>query len=250
MDFNFHERYKDHSTSELKKILAQAGDYQPAAVEAVTAILNEREQLPESAIEDNPEVDTHGDTGGGTNVAGRQPWTDKIALLLKPVLQPVQGIQPNRWLNVLMILLTLRLIWLAYGAFRLCFLLIACEECEIDRYFWLALLNAPFVGLVLFLLLKQKALGWILLCCECVFMITNGLSQVYYYFKKNDPFDAGLWELWLFLPLIVRLILVIYLYRPDVAGIFGITPERKKKVITITAGLTLLYMLEQEILHG
>jgi len=250
MSFNFYERYREYSTPDLKKILAQAGNYQPAAVEAVTAILKEREQLSESTNEDDPVPEAAGEVDGDTQAVSHQHWTEKIALLLKPVLQPVENIQPNRWLNILLLLLTLRLIWLAYGFFKLLYLLIGCEDCAMDRYFWMAILNAPFIGVVLYLMLKQRALGWMLLCSECVFLITTGLSAVYYYLKKADLLEAGLWELMFFLPMIVRVLVVIYLWRPDVAGIFGITEQRKKKVVMITAGLTLLYMLEQEILHG
>lgn len=250
MNFNFYERYKDYSTFELKKILQQAGDYQPAAVEAVTAILRDREQLSESTNEEDPALVAVGEIDEDTQTVGPQHWTEKIAFLLKPVLQPVENIQPNRWLNILILLLALRLMWLAYGFFKLLYLLIGCEDCAMDRYFWLAVLNAPFIGVVLYLILKQRALGWILLCSECVFLITSGLTPIYYYLKKADLLEAGLWELMFFLPLIVRVLVVIYLWRPDVAGIFGITEQRKKKVVMITAGLTLLYMLEQEILHG
>jgi hypothetical protein len=250
MNFNFYERYKDYSTFELKKILQQTGDYQPAAVEAVTAILKERELLPESANGEGPENEAIAGTDEETRTAGPQPWTGKIALLLKPVLQPVDNIQPNRWLNILLILLALRFIWLVYGAFKLISLGTDCEDCAFDKYFWLAMLNAPFIGLVLFLMLKQRTLGWILLCSECVFLITSGLTPIYYYLMKADLLEAGLGELLFFLPVICRIAVVIYLCRPDVSGIFGITQQRKKKVITITVGLTLLYMLEQEILYG
>ena len=55
MDFNFYEEYKSYSNFELLKILKQPADYQPAAVDAATLILKEREV----SEQENAEVNYH-----------------------------------------------------------------------------------------------------------------------------------------------------------------------------------------------
>lgn len=243
MNFNFYELYKDYSTPELLRVLQRPGDYQATAVEVVKDILRERNHSIEELGQFNQEVEA----GGKTRTEKGNRFQEIAAFLAKPVLQSRQGVTPNKWLNVLLVLLVLQLIWSSYNGIEALSVYLQCLHCPTSITIWLMMLSPVFTGVVLFLLLKQRPLGWILFFGVYLFLCVIWLNQLNSFIRYY--YQGGLNILPL-LPIIIKVLLLVFLWRKDVAGIFNVTKQTKKRTALVAVVTALIVMVMADLLYG
>jgi len=110
MHFNFHENFRQLANADLLKIVRQADEYQPAAVQAATDILQER-KVPESDIVEVDNFFTGKLAAEQKKIGQRQVLKEQVVDFIEPLLKPDQEIKPAKWLKILLVVIAVQFIW-------------------------------------------------------------------------------------------------------------------------------------------
>src|SRR6266487_3556660 len=99
MNFNFYDQYKNYSNIDLLKIVKQPDNYQAAAVEAATQILNER-QVSETELQQVDKYFQDIDAKEQLKKDKINFYKEKTVDFLEPVLKPTTEVKPHKWINI------------------------------------------------------------------------------------------------------------------------------------------------------
>ena len=113
MNFDFHDKYKDYSNIDLLKIVRRPTEYQVAAVDAATQILSTRE-VTQSDFEMVEIFFNETNTETKRKTEKINSYKEKTADFFESVLNPTTEIKPEKWLNILLLVIGLQYLWTLY----------------------------------------------------------------------------------------------------------------------------------------
>ncbi len=250
MYFNFYNLYKDYSTTDLLKIINRPDDYQPAAIDAATRILQER-QVSEADIQEANNI--------ATDEQNIIAYKQKAKDFLEPVLQPSTEVQPQKWLNILLLAVAIQYVWTFFinGRDIINFIaaVIDCQKygdsllhetvtywsCFSSRFnvmLFLELFSLIYMPITLYLLYKKYRWGWIIFFIDSTFVFVNSLVLVSLFFKYQHIYHINPAS-YLF-RLLIRGAFVFFLWGDNIAMHFGVTRQIKRKLMLATVVITLL----------
>ena len=237
MSFDFYREYKNYPTLELLKIMRQPGGYQPAAVEAASKVLGERQV-------DGEELHSLDQSLQDLDHAERQK-TEKIerfkamlADFVSPILQPREKVEPARWLNILLLTICVEYAWELVNFTRKMIRVFSRSS-----FFWVDFVNfitIAYLPFIFYLLFKRRRWGWILLFADNFASLILRLGESYIFFKYQ-PIHHGD-TISFITPILLRVAFAFFLWRTDIVGLFGVNAMTKKKTAWITLAGTFLFM--------
>jgi hypothetical protein len=240
MDFDFYQQYKDYSNIDLLKIVRQPANYQLAAVAAAEEILRERQVSAEDiSVVDQYFLDIENSEKGKKEKI--EALKNKVTDLLEPVLQPGEKIEPNKWLNILLLIIAVQYAWTLFNTTWRLIQFLQCNYCSFDITIIAALLTLMYVPFIFFLLFKRRRWGWILLFADNLFTLISLISQSYIFFKYQSIHHGNITSY--LLPILIRAAFASFLWRDSIANHFGVIHETKKRTALITTAGTLLFIL-------
>lgn len=240
MDFDFYQQYKDYSNIDLLKIVKQPENYQPAAVAAAENILSER-QLSAEEISTAEQYFTDIENSEKDKKEKIDALKNKVADFLEPVLSPKENIEPNKWLNILLLVIALQYVWTLYKTVKHLILFLKCKYCYADISIVLGVITLLYVPLIFTLLFKKRRWGWILLFFDNLFFLITRVSESYIFFKYQSVHHGDTASF--LVPILIRIAFACFLWRDSIANHFGITHETKKNTTLITSATALLFIL-------
>lgn len=238
MLFNFEERYKDYTNAALLQITLQPGKYQPDAVAAAEKLLLQR------SLSDEDREEAADLVAGKTKTAQRKPGQEEESLteLLERGTTAGSGVKAEKQLRLFLIGLALLYLWTLYPVVR--------SAVEIVQYgfaswSWIDLkyLDLVWFPFIYYLLYQRKKWGWILLFSNSLF---NLVSQVFNLFSLivyvNTGHSNGL--LFYCINTLIQTGMCLFLWREDIASLFGVQERLKKKaLLAVTIGSVLALSL-------
>lgn len=239
MNFDFHQQYNSYSNIELLKIVKRPDDYQPAAIAVATQILNERQVSPEE-IQLVDEYYHNIDNSIKTTSEKIDALKSKAADLFEPILQPGEKVEPNKWVNILLIALSIQYAWTLYNTIKEFINFIQCHYCTWRLGNYVNLFMLIYIPLIFFLLFRRKRWGWILLFADNLFVLILMLSEAYVFFKYQSIHHGD--TVLFILPIFVRTAFVFFLWRESIANHFAVNVGTKKNTALITTGVALLFL--------
>lgn len=247
MNLDFYRLYKDYTNTDLLKIVKRPADYQPAAVEVATQILKERQITPEEI----QFVDQYFQDIESSKRAKKEKLDslrNKATDFLEPVLHPNEKVEPNKWVNILLLVISIQYAWTLFTSIKGLINFFQCTYCTLDITYFAAILTLLYVPLIFFLLFKKRRWGWILLFADNLFSLISRASQSYIFFKYQSIHQGDTTSF--LLPIMIKLAFVFFLWRDTISSYFGVTLETKKKTALITTGGTLLFILIMNLIFG
>jgi hypothetical protein len=243
MDFNFYDQYKTLSNVELLKIVRNPTGYQPAAVEAATRLLAERE-VPQADIDEAEGYFQEIEDKAKSKTEKINSYKEKAADFLEPITHPGPDIKAVKWLNIFLVVVGLNYLWTFYLTVRNFVRILGCRECGFDYTHGLQGLYLLYIPVVFYLLLKQKRWGWILLFADNVITFIIGLWSSVAFFKylrihRGDPTTF-------LLTIFLHGGLAFFLWRKDISTFFGVTNKEKRNTIGVALLLALLFIVLTE----
>lgn len=247
MNYDFYQLYKGYSNIELLKIVKRAADYQPNAVAIATQVLGERQV----SLEEIQFVEQYFNNIDNSTKAKKEKLNalkGKAADFFEPVLYPNQKVEPNKWLNILLLAISIQYTWLLFTIAKRLISLLNCDYCSLDITFFAELLTLLYVPLIFFLLFKKKRWGWILLFADNLFTLISQLSQSYIFFKYQSIHHDN--TISFLSSILIKSAFVFFLWRTPIAKHFGITYKTKKKTVFITITGTLFFIFIIYLMSG
>lgn len=238
MDFPFYEQFKELPTVELLKIVNRPEDHQASAVEAAARVLQEREVSPSdvAAVEN---YFTRLEEENNARIARTNAYKEKATDLLQPVLQPTATLIPEKWFGSFLLVYGGYYIWGLYQFIKTQVLFLRCKDCPVmpGAIFW-TFFDISYSTITFYLLLKQKRLGWILLFAWSIIFVVSRIAQLNIYYKykmfgRNEP-------TYFLVPVLINTAFVFFLWRKEIAGLFGVNEKTKKITAWVAIGIAVL----------
>jgi hypothetical protein len=165
---------------ELLKIIKQPADYLPAAIADATQILSERQVTAEEIqIVDQYFLDI--DTATRAKKEEKDALKSKMADLFEPILRPSEELEPNKWVNLLLLVIAIQYAWSIFNIIRRLISFSRCFFCRVDTSIVISFsadfLTLLYVPLIFFLVFKRRRWGWILLFADNIFSVILRASQ-------------------------------------------------------------------------
>lgn len=234
MNFNFYDQYKGYSNVELLRIISRTDEYQPEAVEAASLVLKDRNVTEEDMAE--AEQFFADEREKAEKLAA---FKDNVKDFLQPIVQPEEGIKPARWLNIVLLLVVVDFLWVLYRAVNDMISRGKCADCQFDPVsLLLSMSGIVYLPVIFYLLLKRRRWGWILLFADNGVSLLLRLSQVHIFFKYQDMHGGDTTAF--LLPVLVRLGFMVFLWRNEISGYFGISMKTKQHVLIFLAVVAVL----------
>ena len=227
MDFNFYEEYKSYSNFELLKILKQPADYQPAAVDAATLILKEREV----SEQENAEVNYHFEAIAQQQQLKKEKvasFKQRFTGFLESYIRPDAEVRPAKWLDILLIVLAVQYAWLLFGLFQRLVLMnqYGISFFTFDFGLLLGLFYFLYIPLAFYLLLEKKRWGWILLFVDYSLALIFELSHLTILLADFENIKS-INGRYIF-SVVFKCALLYFLWRKDICALFKITDKTKQ----------------------
>lgn len=228
MDFNFSEKYESFSNTELLKIVREAHLYQPAAISAANEILAGREILDEEIAF----VDQHFDKIKAAEE--RIPRLKQQYPILVPLLRLLTPGVPKTlqdWLNGIIILAGIKLLWQLYNEIMIIYSSIRFGffPSSTNQVWMLGSIGYLFTTILL--MYKKERWGWLLMFGECIYIIAGELtSNVIVYWEYTEHYSFSIITVLLFF---IRAAIVLFLWKPEVTSVFNIADKTKKRTVVI-----------------
>jgi hypothetical protein len=228
----FLNRFSKYSNVELLKIIKQSEEFELDAVKAAREIIATR-NITESDIREMNENFGNIQKGEDENQEKVKLLSQKVNNFFEPILQPRKEFNPNKWLNLILLVIAITYLWLLYQTIKYFIDFSQCASCTFDISLVANLATLLYTPFIFYFILKKSKWGWIFLFGDVTFCLLSILSQSYLFFKFQSIHQGNTAEfIWSF---VWRLALLTFLLRPDVASLFNIShPKRKKYAIVIS----------------
>lgn len=237
MENDFYQDYKNLAIPELVKVARSPWDYLPEAVKAAELVLRERGITPEEIAAEEW-------------VLAQKEMSDALAKRrfgdyfewFWELLRVDRSKEPaEKWFGLFILFYSLYYVYDLYACTETIVFYSRCTSCTEWRYpvFWDAGI-AIYSTICLFLVLKQKQLGWSLLCIQAIVMGCGRLS-LFYRFYQHHYYIYN--EITLLIPFLAYTIFLLFLFRPYMLQVFRIDRKIRDRVLLIAAGLALVKVL-------
>lgn len=240
MNFDFYQQYKDYPNTELLKIVRRPSDYQPAAVAVASELLSKRQITPEDLqiVDEYFQQIEDGIKAKKEMVGALQ---SKASDFLQPVLHPTDKVEPQKWLNILLLVVAIQYLWTLFKTIRRLIVFIECYNCQFGIFDASYLLTLAWISVIFYLLLKQRRWGWILLFADNLFTLILVLTESYWFFKYQRIHHGN--TTYFLAEILARIAFVCFLWRPLIASYFTVSNRTKANTALVTASAALLYLL-------
>lgn len=229
MKADFYSLYKTYSNVELLKIVKQPEDYQEEAVATAEEILKERLVLDEEIKSAELEllgIPSHFYT---TSTEGS---TTEEGDILTPLLTLKAKTERPSWIKIALAVIALSYAYVFYSTARLLWLVLRCEMCSLGASDYIGIFLLVYLPLVFYFIYQRKPLGWILLFVDNLFaFISRGFNA---YMIYNFQHSQSVLGPSLFIGLLIKLAILLFLWRTEVAGYFSVDQETKLKTAVLT----------------
>lgn len=237
MEFNFRESFQAYSNVELLNIIGEADKYQPEAVEAARHILGGRE-VHDSDYE---QVDSL----KAAQKEPAEPGDESLSDFLESVIEQATDPKVTKVVNIVYIVLTLQYVWMLLSLIKPLDEFQQCEKCIVWSVQFLSMMfPMVYIPVAVLLLLRRKRLGWFLLVgffmVTTVIQVMNIFFYVYnwnLYSTADYPYMTGR-----VIFMLVRVGVVLALYKPAVAAYFKVSERGKRNTLIIAACLGLMVL--------
>jgi len=237
MEIDFYQDYKNLPVPELVKVARSPWDYLPEAVTAATRVLKERGITSEeiAAEEWNLAQKEMSDALTRRRFGDYFNWFWEL-LRVDRSKEPAE-----KWFGLFIALYSLFYVYDLYVCMQTIVFYSRCKICTEWRYpvFWDAGI-AIYSTICLYLVLKQKQLGWSLLCIQAIAMDCGRLLY-FYRLYEHHPYISD--PIVLVIPFLAYAVLLLFLFRPYLLQVFRIDRKTRNRVLLIAAGLALVKML-------
>jgi hypothetical protein len=219
MEFDYYALYKDWSTLDLVRVARTPNDYAPDAVNVAKQILWERRV----SLEEMDAAEWELAQAEMVAAIGKPRIGDYIERMTE-VFRPERGdgsASSPPWFKLLLVVYGIFYTVNIYSVIRYMVWLHRCIAClpNVSGIVW-DLCYAAYITLCIYLLLKQKRLGWTLLFMQVVIQGCRLLLRIFYAYEHD--LDLGLLFPYYILPLSIYGTIGILLCRPAVLAFFGI----------------------------
>jgi hypothetical protein len=261
MNFDFHDKYKDFSNIELLKIIRRPNEYQVSAVEAATQILSSR-QISATDIEQVENYFNKIDAETKRKTDKESSYKQNTVDFFEPILNPTVQVKSEKWLNILLLVIGLQYLWTLYlsiiDLIRFIKFVIDCKaygfdsnaetisywtcfSSRFDPLVFLQIFSLIYVPIVFYLLFKRRRWGWILFFADNLIGLVAGIGQLHLFFKYQQFHNGD--TLSFFIQILIKVVLVFFLWRKSISDLFNVMIETKKKTVIITSVLIILFIL-------
>jgi uncharacterized protein YqgQ len=238
MEFDYYNLYAAYSNLELLKIVRQPQHYQEAAVAAAAQLLQERGITEE----DQQQVDEYFQSAQlkkEQKTAKVQAYKGQVADFLEPVLQPQAEINPQKWVNIFLVVLAIQYLWTFFSNARNLVSYFDFDEYGSVALIWI--ISILYIPVIFYLVYKKKRWGWILLFADRLLSFIVVLNELPWLFDKRIAYRID--SSYLLGKLLVSGAFVFFLWKPVIANYFGATRITKRDTLIITLGLALLFIV-------
>jgi hypothetical protein len=239
MEFDYYALYKDWPTLDLVRVARTPNDYAPDAVSVAKQILWERGV----SLEEMDAAEWELAQAEMAAAIGRPRIGDYIERITE-VFRPERGdgsASSPPWFQLLLVCYGIYYTVNIYSIIRYMVWLHRCIDCvaAVGAIVW-DICFAAYLTLCIYLLLKQKRLGWALLFVQAVALGCGKLPKVFNSYEHH--LDLTLLFPYQVLPLLIYCGIGVLLCRPAVLGFFDIPDEVKKRVwlVGTTAGILMM----------
>jgi len=237
MEFDYYTLYKDWSTLDLVRVARTPNDYAPDAVIVAKNILNERGISLQEMDAAEWEV-AQAEMAAAIGKPRVSDYIERITELFRPDRSDGPVVYSPPWFKLLLVLYGIYYTVNLYSVIRYMVFLHRCIDCmpNVSGIVW-DVCFAVYITACIYLLLKQKRLGWAQLFIQAIALGCGKLSRLVYSYEHH--LDLYLLIPYLVLPLLFYGGFGYLLCRPAILGFFHITDEFKKRVwlIATTAGI-------------
>jgi hypothetical protein len=246
MDLDFYNEFIHRSTVELLVITKEPEKYQPAAIEAAERLLRERgvsvADLEAADLQMLLEANAQ-----SAKLLRIDAYREQVASVLEPVLIPNAPFNPEKWFKLFLVIYGLIYAWVLFHVVKSQLDLLDCKGCKGDPTMLGGPINAIFLTVVFFLLLKNRKWGWILLMASNITVVMTAFVQLQVLYKYRHVFSTG--PVQYLSPFLLPVLYVLFLWRPAIAAFFGVDVKTKRRtaVVGFAAGLLYCVILELAI---
>jgi len=247
MNFNFYEQYKNYPTVELLKIVQQPAGYQSEAIEAANRLLSERN------ISDIEFAEAKAYHEGVIAAEHRREDTkrlykDKALDILEPVIKPSPELNPEKWLGIFLLAVTIQYLYYSVKCLILIVGFIRIGWSLFDLNLFIKVLEVVYTPILLLLLYRRRKLGWILLFINSVLIVLFGLAEAPLFFRYQE-IHHGNTAVFLF-PIFLNVAFANFLFRQNIADLFNVLKLTKRKTLMYTLVLGVLFILAVQIVSS
>jgi hypothetical protein len=237
MEMDFYEDYKNLALPELVKVARSPWDYLPEAVTAATRILKERGITAEeiAAEEWTLAQKEMSDALAKRRFGDYFDWFWEL-LRVDRSKEPAE-----KWFALFIMLYSLHYVYNLYHCTESIAYFVRCESCR----GWKPLIIwdvgvSIYSTICIYLVLKQKRLGWSLLCIQAVIEICSRLLSFYRSYERHlIIFD---WTV-VILPFMAYTALLLFLFRPYLLQVFRIDGKFRDRILLIAGVMALLKVM-------
>lgn len=242
--FNFFENFQSYSNIELLKIVKRPNEYQPDAVAAAKKILTTR-NVSEEELDTVTAYFIQVDSQTSKTNETIQSLKDQTNELLEPILQPSEHVNPTKWLNIIILVVTLQYISEYIKVLSELRFLLTSSDYHWDISSSLVIILLVYIQFVIYLLWKRKRWGWILLFSTNIFSVISLVMRLAIYSRYNDIFSIDPSEI--IIPLAINLALIYVLFKKNIAQAFNVNEKSKKEIaiIVIIGTLTFSWFMSE-----
>lgn len=248
MQFNFDETFSHYTNSDLLKIVNQPDAYQSEAVAAANRILKNRviNQTELNTVLEEIEISK---TNEKNTIDRFGQIAEKIANPFIPVSKETNEMVPQKWVNLLLLLLGLQIFWKIFSVVTLKLKVLSCSYCYPSTYSEItdALLIAYMV-LTFVLLYKRKRWGWILIFADTLIGVLNWFYMLFSYVVSEydliRPAAPNMFSL------IVMAGLLFVMWKSVITDIFNVTTQIKSRTAIIAIIIFFLVYLLTPTLYA
>lgn len=233
MLFNFEERYRDYTNAALLNITLQPDKYQAEAVAAAKKLLEQR-TVTENDHQEASQVLEEQTLAGQQKVRQQQVLKEKTEDLLEPILQPQAMVQPEKWLRLFLIGLALQYVWTLYDTAKSVIDMIQYGGLPYWSWADLKYFDLLWLPFTFYLLYHRRKWGWILTFASSLFIFISKIFNfpaLLVYLRVNPDADITFF----FIGVLIQCGICLFLWRRDIASLFGISDALRKKVLLIVS---------------
>lgn len=231
MEPDFYELYKDLPVPELVKVARSPWDYLPEAVTTAQRILKERGISAEEIGAEEWKLAQKEMLEAATK---RRPadyfdWLWEL-LRIDRSKEPVE-----KWFGLFLLLYGLYYMYYLYQDVRFVVFYYRCAGCQEMRSAVFKEIGFQiYYTIALFWVMKQKTIGWSLLCIQVIVLNCIKLSLCYHLYQHHvyvrHPENY-------ILPLLANTAILVFLFRPYILDLFQVDSKVRDRTLLVAAGL-------------
>jgi hypothetical protein len=261
MSFDFTRQFKEYSNKDLLLIVKRPNEYQPEAIKAANEILASRIVTTDDQAEADANLEDINLKKARTSEKFHE-YKGKTEDLLSPLLHPTAVVNPEKWFNILLVVVGVQSVWIVLRDIRSLTAFIkfmldcnangfedslrpasfwTCFSAHFDFFSFLQLASLIYVPIIFFLLFKRRRWGWILMFADSLFTFISSIGESWIFFKYQHIHQG---ETASFLAVIaIKGAFAFFLQRSEICNLFGVNNETKKNTAMVTIVVTILVLV-------